>query len=261
MLIYLLISHRARAINAKNMSSKSAAHISEILGIAPTTPSSERPQVKLTSLTNEIEIEKITTSTKSVADYFKEKLNSRSFSSAIVSAPTSSRNSDDSYDTPRMGLGSRARLENLTAIGEVERESQRMGLSTFPAFSSSSLAFEKTLKDEGSATTQMDANLDSHTKDLMKQKGKKTKTKDKEIEKGAGENDGTKEREERRRKRKLDKAKSDPQIEGDLKKQERRERKAEKLLVPVTSPHTDTLVEEEKPQKERKERKKGTKPR
>ena len=298
MLIYLLISHRARAINAKNMSSKSAAHISEILGIAPTTPSSERPQVKLTSLTNEIEIEKITTSTKSVADYFKEKLNSRSFSSTIVSAPTSSRNSDESYDTPRMGLGSRARLENLTAIGEVERESQRMGLSTFPAFSSSSLAFEKTLKDEGltaigeveretqrislstfpafsssslafekmlkdggSATTQMDANLDSHTKDLMKQKGKKTKTKDKEIEKGAGENDGTKEREERRRKRKLDKAKSDPQIEGDLKKQERRERKAEKLLVPVTSPHTDTLVEEEKPQKERKERKKGTKPR
>jgi Pin2-interacting protein X1 len=244
------------------MSSKSAAHISEILGIAPTTPSShllEKSQVKLTSLTNEFEVEKITTSTKSVADYFKEKLNSRSFSSTIVS---STRDSDDSYDTPRMGLGSRARLEDLTAFGEVERETQRMGLSTFPAFSSS-LAFEKTLKDEGSVTTQMDANLDSHTKDLMKQKRKKTKTKDKEIEKGdgAGENDETKEREERRRKRKLDKAKNDPQLEGDLKKQERRERKSEKLLVSVTSPCTDTLVDEEKPQKERKERKKGSKPR
>jgi Pin2-interacting protein X1 len=260
--LYMLIyqknnfSHRARAINAKNMSSKSAAHISEILGIAPTPSShlSERPQVKLTSLTNELEIEKITTSTKSVADYFKEKLNARSFSSTIVSASTP-RDSDDSYDTPRMGLGSRAPLENLTAIGEVERETQRMGLLTFPAFSSS-LAFEKTLKDEGSATTQMNANLNSQTKDLKKQKEKKTKDEEMENGDGAGENDGTKEREERRRKRKLDK---DPQ--GDLKKQEKRERKAEKLLVSVTSPHTDTPVDEEKPQKERKERKKGSKSR
>jgi len=67
-----------------------------------------------------------------------------------------------------MGLGSRARLENLTAIGEVERETQRIGLSTF----SSSLAFEMTLKDEGSVTTQMNANLNSQTKDLKTQKEK-----------------------------------------------------------------------------------------
>ena len=243
------------------MSSKSAAHISEILGIAPTPSShlSERPQVKLTSLTNELEIEKITTSTKSVADYFKEKLNARSFSSTIVSA-SSSRDSDDSYDTtPRMGLGSRARLENLTAIGEVERETPRMGLSTFPAFSSS-LTIEKTLEDKGTAATQMNANLNSQRKDLKKQKEKKTKTKDEKMEKedSTGEdNDGTKEREERKRKRKLDKAKKDLQV--DLKKQEKRNRKAEKLQVSVTS-HTDTPVGEEKPQKEKKERKKGSKP-
>jgi Pin2-interacting protein X1 len=101
------------------MSSKSAAHISEILGIAPTPSShlSERPQVKLMSHTNELEMEKITTSTKSVADYFKEKLDARSFSSTVVSASTPSRDSYDTYDTPRMGLGSRARLENLTTIG------------------------------------------------------------------------------------------------------------------------------------------------
>ena len=254
-LIYqtIFFSHRARAINAKNMSSKSAAHISEILGIAPTPSShlSERPQVKLTSLTNELEIEKITTSTKSVADYFKEKLNARSFSGTIVSASTLG-DSDDSYDiTPRMGLGSRARLENLTAIGEVECETQRMGLSTFPAFSSS-LAFEKTLEDEGTATTQIYANLNSQTKDLKKQKEKKTKTKDEEMEKGDSDIDGTKEREERK-KRKLDKAKKD--LQDDLKKQEKRKRKAEKLQVSVSSPNTDTPVGEEKPQKDRKERK------
>ena len=242
------------------MSSKSAAHISEILGIAPTTHSShlsEKPQSgKLTSLADELEIEKITTSTKSVADYFKEKLNARS-SSTIVSASTP-RDSDDSYDIPRMGLGSRAPLENLTAIGEVELERERMGLSTFPAFSSSS-AFEKTLKDEGSATTQMNANLNSQTKDLKKKKKKKTK--DEEMEKGdsaAEDSDGTKEREERKRKRKLDKAKKDP--EDDLKRQEKRKRKAEKLQVSDTS-HTDTPVDVEKPQKERKKREKGSKPR
>ena len=241
------------------MSSKSAAHISEILGIAPTTHSShssEEPQSgKLTSLTDELEIEKITTSTKSVADYFKEKLNARS-SSTIVSGSTP-RDSDDSYDTPRMGLGSRARLENLTAIGEVERETERMDLSTFPACSSS-LAFEKTLKDQGSPTPQMNANLNLQTKDSKK---KKKKTKDEEMEKGdsAGEDsDGTKERKERKRKRKLDKAKKDPQ--DDLKKQEKRKRKAEKLQVSDTS-HTDTPVDVEKPQKERKKREKESKPR
>jgi Pin2-interacting protein X1 len=247
------------------MSSKSAAHISEILGIAPTSSShlSERPQVKLTSLTDELEIEKITTSTKSVADYFKEKLNTRSFSSTIVSASTPSRDSDDSYDTPRMGLGSRARLENLTAIGQVERETQRMGLSTFPAFSSS-LASEKTLEEEGSATIQMNANLHFQARDSKKKEEKKTtaKTKDEAMEKvdTAGEDiDETKEREERKRKRKLDKAKKDPQ--DDLKTQEKRKRKAEKLQASVTSPYTDTPVDEEKPQKERKEKKKGSKPR
>ena len=260
MLIYKYIySHRARAINAKNISSKSAAHISEVLGIAPTPSShlSERPQVKLTSLTNELEVEKITTSTKSVADYFKEKLNTRSFSSTTVSASTPSRDSDDSYDTLRMGLGSRARLENLTATGELERETQRMGLS-LPAFSSS-LAFEK-LEDEGSATTQMNANLNSQTKDLKKQKEKKTKTKDAEMEKGdsVGEDDDEiKVRKERKMKRKLDKAKNDPK--DDLKKQERKKRKAEQSQLSVTS-HTDTPMDE-KPQKERKGGERGSKPR
>ena len=266
MLIYQqFFSHRARAINAKNMSSKSAAHISEILGIAPTTPSShlsERPQVELTSLTNEPEIEKITTSTKSVADYFKEKLNARPFSSAIVSTSTPSRDSYDTYDTPRMGLGSRARSENLTTIGEftaeVEQETQRMGLSPFPAFLPS-LTFGKTPEGEGSAETQMNVNLNSQTKGLKKQKEKRMKTKD-EVEKGdsaSEDNDETKEREVRKRKRKLDKAKKDPR--DDLKKQEKKKRKAEKLQFSVASLHTDTPVDEEKLQNERKEGKRGSK--
>jgi len=255
-------AHRARAINAKNISSKSAAHIAEILGIAP-TPSrsdsveqlSEMPKGELTSLTDLVEIEKITTSTKSVADYFKEKLNARS-SSAIVSTSTTPRRSDDSYDTPRMGLGSRTRLEDLMAAGKVEQEMQGLSLSTFSTFPST-LVYEKTPQDEDSAsTTQI---MNPEIKDTEKKKKKKKKAKNGEMEKEGSadeDNDNAKKREERKRKRKLDKGKKDSQDNlKELKEQEKRERKAEKLQVSVTS------VDEEKPQKERKEKKKGSKSR
>jgi len=265
------------------MSSKSAAHISEILGIAPipsgsssgigSSELSEQPRGKLTSLTDEAVIEKITTSTKSVADYFKEKLNARS-SSAIISTSTTPRDSDDSYDLPRMGLGSRARLESLTSIGDVEQETQRIGLSKF-SVSSLSLAFDKTLKDpdpEAPATIpKTDANSNPKIKDLERQKKKRSKAKDEEIEKDSSareDEDETKERKERKRKRKSDKGGKDrvePQDSDDdlkeLKKQEKRKRKAEKLQVLVICP-TETPADEacvEKPQKERKERKKGSK--
>lgn len=217
------------------MSSKSAAHIAEILGIAP-TPSrsdlgeqlSERPQGKLTCLTDEVEMEKITTSTKSLADYFKEKLGARS-SSAIVSTFAAPRDSDN---TPRMGLGSQARLEISRATGEVEQKTDGMDLSTFSAFSSS-LVYEKT---EDSAT------MPKETKDMEKKKkmGRKVKNEKMEKEDSAGEhNDDTKEREERKRKRKLDKEKKDSHDNlKELKKQEKRKRKAEKLqLVKEDKPH------------------------
>ncbi|KAF8973171.1 hypothetical protein BDZ97DRAFT_1990233 [Flammula alnicola] len=76
-------AHRARAIAAKNIASKSSAHISEILGLnAPG---------KLTSVTetDALGMDKIKTSTKSLADYFKEKLDARS--SKPGSATPSSR--------------------------------------------------------------------------------------------------------------------------------------------------------------------------
>ena len=271
MLTSINFSHRARAINAKNISSKSAAHISEILGIAPvpshpssnTDPSepSERLGGKLTSLTDQVEIEKVTISTKSVADYFKEKLNARS-SSIIVStcATTTPRDFDDSYDTPRMGLGSRARLEILTATGEVDQAKQGMSFTKASAFSPSLASLDI---EDSSSTPQMDTNPNPQTMDLEKKK-KKRRTKDEEMEEGHIREDKneTEERKERKRKKRLDKGNGDlvdPQdSDNGLKKSKKEKRKRKNLDVLVTSPGDDTPVEG-KPQKERKKREKGSK--
>ena len=113
------VRHRARAIAAKNLSSKSAAHISEILGISSTptylsttssgvTSDADTPQdVKTMSL----EIEKITTSTKSVHEYFKERLRTKKPTS-IIDPPVDTLDCterDTSHETPRGGLGSSSR--------------------------------------------------------------------------------------------------------------------------------------------------------
>lgn len=246
MLTFIIFSHRARAINAKNISSKSAAHVAEILGIAP-TPSrsnslSDRPQGKLTSLTDQIETEKITTSTKSVTDYFKERLNARS-SNAIVSTSTTPRGCDDSYDTPRMGLGSRTRF-GISTTGEVEQELPEMDLSTL---FSSSLVYEKMPWDEDSATTTPQIK----DTEMKKKRDRRAKNKEMENEESIGEDDdGAKERKERKKRRKLETNSQDTLKE--LKKQERRKRKAEKLQVSATSPYTNTPVDEKPEKKERK---------
>ncbi|KAJ3933012.1 MAG: hypothetical protein NXY57DRAFT_1000479 [Lentinula lateritia] len=119
-------AHRARAIAAKNISSKSAVHISEILGIASSSSSSSAtpmtaatPSGTLTPLDQDVlGLVKLTTSTKSVSEYFKERLlvktsgNSSPLSSTVT-PETNARAADDSEneDTPRVGLGS---YRNLT---------------------------------------------------------------------------------------------------------------------------------------------------
>ncbi|KAF9070789.1 hypothetical protein BDP27DRAFT_1362261 [Rhodocollybia butyracea] len=110
-------AHRARAIAAKNISSKSAVSISEILGIASSSSSSSStatptttPSGTLTPLDQDvIGLEKLTTSTKTVADYFKERLLAKT-STANKPTPLTSvftaLEIDEGDDAPRHGLGS-----------------------------------------------------------------------------------------------------------------------------------------------------------
>ncbi|KAG2104011.1 uncharacterized protein F5147DRAFT_270327 [Suillus discolor] len=113
------MAHRARIQAAKRLANKSAAAISEILGIAPTpsSVSSTTPSGSLTPITpgdSDLPLEKLTTSTKSVADYFKEKLGAKSGSNTPAANDDgstsrggigSSAPSRDDVDQPRIGLG------------------------------------------------------------------------------------------------------------------------------------------------------------
>ncbi|KAG1856938.1 hypothetical protein C8R48DRAFT_749112 [Suillus tomentosus] len=113
------MAHRARIQAAKRLANKSAAAISEILGIAPTpsSVSSTTPSGSLTPITpvdSDLPLEKLTTSTKSVADYFKEKLGAKSGSNTPAANDDgstsrrgigSSASSRDDVDQPRIGLG------------------------------------------------------------------------------------------------------------------------------------------------------------
>jgi Pin2-interacting protein X1 len=92
---------------------KSTTAISEILGIVPTSSSSSMasgsgtPSDKLTSPSDELTLGSLTTSTKSVADYFRDKLLFKS-SAKTGTAPVALRSEceAEAHDAPRSGLGS-----------------------------------------------------------------------------------------------------------------------------------------------------------
>ena len=136
--------HRARAIAARKMLSSSAIAISEILGIAPTSPSSTitpsgsaTPQLMI-SLDNDTVSERITTSSMSVADYFKEKLLSRPArqpSGSTTPSSASGNNADaDIHAGPRGGLGlSRCRMDVDQGMGADEDVNGTNKFSSFMA--------------------------------------------------------------------------------------------------------------------------------
>ncbi|KAF8995516.1 hypothetical protein BDQ17DRAFT_1365716 [Cyathus striatus] len=87
-----------------------------------------------------MQMDKITTSTKSVADYFKEKLLSKSSSRSGYSTPTLSVVKECEVDyVPRGGLGSsRVRFE-VQEMTEVDTKRTGLGLPKFSCLMSSSL--------------------------------------------------------------------------------------------------------------------------
>ncbi|CCM06277.1 uncharacterized protein FIBRA_08527 [Fibroporia radiculosa] len=127
-----LRAHRARHIASKSLASKNAVAISEILGIAPSaattagasaSPAPSVPPASGTALGSAAPLQELTTSSKSVMDYFREKLAAKS---AQGPAPAAL----DDWDEPRGGLGSsalrRAGAESAGAEG-------RAGLGAFRA--------------------------------------------------------------------------------------------------------------------------------
>lgn len=151
-------------------------------------------QGKLTSVTetDALGMDKITTSTKSLADYFKDKLNARNggvSSGTVTPASTSTSTDEDAYERPRTGIGaSRMRLEIQTEE-MIEEETQRVGLSKFSSLMSSSFlaatssmtAFIPSKVEENKdATDEAVASISEVASDSeTKKKHKKDKKKDK----------------------------------------------------------------------------------
>ncbi|KAJ6497762.1 hypothetical protein C8R45DRAFT_1072254 [Mycena sanguinolenta] len=176
-------AHRARAIAAKNIASKSAAAVAEILGVAatPTTTAAATPEGCLTPYEDDVPLEKLTTSTKSVADYFKDKLLAKAGkSTSVVPTPSEAIKTEIDYDAPRGGLGSsRVKLEP-----KEEEPPVRMGLglsrlsttmSSFFAASTSAVKEESDVKEEEEDVKVDKKRKSSDTDSTAKRKDKKGK--------------------------------------------------------------------------------------
>jgi len=232
------------------MSSKSAAHISEILGIAPTPSTSssglnsgvDTPQGKLTSLTDDADalgLDKITTSTKSVGDYFKEKLNARSGLAASSSSTSESTVDRDSYESPRMGLGS-ARTNGIddpprmglgaSRLSITDNETQRIGLSKFSSLMSTSFLAAASSSNMTPTTfispvTQDEEEDDAHVSEAEPQESKKTKKeKKKKRDRDIPEVSDVKEK----KKAKREKVKTESDEVGEVDETERKRRRKER---------------------------------
>ncbi|KAJ3908214.1 hypothetical protein F5879DRAFT_1007839 [Lentinula edodes] len=213
-------AHRARAIAAKNISSKSAVHISEILGIASSSSSSfatpitaAPPSGTLTPLDQDVlGLVKLTTSTKSVSEYFKERLlvktsgNSSPLSSTVT--PESNARAVDeseSEDAPRAGLGSSRNLTRDT--GDLD-DTPRGGLGssrTSTTFTSAASTFQSGMSKFESMFTsasviakeetivQVDVksvdniSRDTNTREDRKRRRKEAQKKEKESSNGVAE--------------------------------------------------------------------------
>ncbi|KAN0074417.1 hypothetical protein V8E55_011829 [Tylopilus felleus] len=110
-------AHRARMRATKHIAGKSASTIAEILGIAPfasvficeSTPAPTPPSSSTPMPQPSLSLNNLTTSTKSVADYFKERLVARSSSSSSPSRSGLGRGlspPEDESELSRRGIGS-----------------------------------------------------------------------------------------------------------------------------------------------------------
>ncbi|KAF9228354.1 hypothetical protein BS17DRAFT_813295 [Gyrodon lividus] len=136
------MAHRARIRAAKRLSTKSAAAISEILGIAPApTPSSSSTSLLASSSTSPaptpgsldpaptLPIVKLTTSSKSLADYFREKLGAKSSSS---SGSTSTSTTPGLGHAPRTTIADPVANANTDADADVDVPKRGLGSSCLP---------------------------------------------------------------------------------------------------------------------------------
>jgi len=253
-------SHRARAIAAKSFSSHSSASISEILGISSTDTSAvHTPQLEgsLTPLNpdeqqrdEETTMHKLTTSTKSVADYFKDRLLAKRSTVSSPLATVTRSTEDDGEERPRgLGMGGLG-FKPAAATADDDASVTATGISKFGSLMSSmflAAASSETPTPEVVVTPETDIiSEETSTKKKRKRKGseiveleddslldKDSSKKNKTPTLATDEDeDMTVEKKEKKRKKKRETEKiqeaAGEVVENPEDKEERRRRKAEK---------------------------------
>ncbi|KIJ65838.1 hypothetical protein HYDPIDRAFT_166848 [Hydnomerulius pinastri MD-312] len=251
------MAHRARIQAAKRLANKSAAAISEILGIAPTPTSSSAlpsssatPSGSLTPIDSDLPLEKITTSTKSVADYFKEKLGAKSSGAAT---PAKNTDSDSAgYDLPRGGLGSSRAFSSSTPADESDHPRVGIGKSgnVFASFFTSASMSHTTVLQMASAAT----------KAVMAEPEPAQEHEDKLDSESPAADEELTEKQRRKAQRKEEKQKKREaaiEVGGDVSDGEKKRRKELKKDKERAN-QVDTSDDTQKPEKRKKRRKSTT---
>ncbi|KAK0459083.1 uncharacterized protein EV420DRAFT_1538195 [Desarmillaria tabescens] len=288
-------AHRARAIAAKNRATTSDAAMSEILGISQ----SATPQPSTPAETEELPtLETLTVSTKSVADYFKERLlsksgkstpaerideeneaslggigsgSSRAGKSTPAELESSSRTDDD--DLPRGGIGSFN--AQRTSGGDDAPPRIGIGMSKFSSLISSS--FLAATSTSMLSSTPLDGDGEAQSESMRTVKEKKRKDKQdkqdgdkKGVRKMEMQSEGDDDKKAEKKRRKEAKKRKQEEQEGDVgptldaaesadKKSEKKRRKQTKEELEDGGPAPENGPEVKLSKEERKREKKEKK--
>lgn len=241
-------AHRARAIAAKNRAATSDAAMSEILGISQSATPQPSTPVEGEELTT---LETLTVSTKSVADYFRERLLSKSGKSTpaertdteeeasrggigsgssrawLLTSPSgktapaqpesSSRTDDD--DVPRGGIGSSN--ARPTSDGDDAPPRIAIGMSKFSSLISSSFLAATSTSMLSSTPLDGDGEAESESMRTVKEKKRKDKQDEQDgdkkvVRKMEMESEGHDDKKAEKKKRKEAKKRKQEEQEGNV---------------------------------------------
>ncbi|RDX46605.1 hypothetical protein OH76DRAFT_1465340 [Lentinus brumalis] len=220
----------------------------------------------------QLKLQELTVSSKSVMDYFREKLAAKSNARVYGSAPTSGTDTpaEDDYDErPRMGLGaSKLRMEVTQATETVEERRGLGGIgsgmrSSFAAMFTSATATKTVVEEavvEASPTDEVVADEDSDEDQPKESKDKKEK-KEKKSKKAKGKEKAAVEEEPAAAADAASDPASDEKAERKRRKEEKRRRKeaaAQATAAAVVADDTAAASDaEEKEPKRKKDKKKS----
>ncbi len=275
---------------SKNLASKSASAIAEILGIAPdpstapsaaasgsatpysgfsstpfpSTPYEPGPSTSASPTPAptpaELKLQELTVSSKSVMDYFKDKLAAKSNAASGAATPVSPRDEelDDYADRPRVGLGaSRLRLETTVeetqevrgGLGGIGSGSRMQFAAMFAKASTTATVTTEVVAVQSTEVETAEVDAPETRKEKKSKKEKKDK-KGKEKEGAEDEDaadaaldagDGTDEKAERKRR----------------KEEKRRRKEAEALAASAQETAEADLSEKQQQRKRKKDKRKS----